>query len=88
MCYKCYKYYNTYNTYNSYNTYFILSHAPPHKKNRPPLRIVCFLFIITKEYNTDYFEDCRKGIKRSILCVCEHLAPEQDTKRVVLDTFD
>ena len=49
--------------------------------------IVCFYFI-KKEYNASYFEDCRRVIKRSILDVCEHLAPEQDAERAVLDTFD
>ena len=46
------------------------------------------IFVPSKGYNASYFGDCGRVIKRSILDVCEHLAPEQDAERAVLDTFD
>lgn len=66
---------------HSYNTYI-------YKKAGYPCGQPAYLCALSEGYNTNYFEDCRSGQKRSILSVCEHFAREQDAKRVVLDTFD
>ena len=65
-----------------------LAHFGKPQKKQATLMDNLPIFVPSKGYNASYFGDCRRVIKRSILDVCEHFAPEQDTKRAVLDTFD
>ena len=85
------RYYRNYKSYRYYIITLIILIAPIYnnKKSKPPELDNLLIYIYHIEvYNTNYFGDCRSGLKRSILCVCEHLAHKQDAERVVLDTFD
>lgn len=86
------RYYRNYKSYRYYIITLIILIAPIYnnKKKQATLELDSLLIYIyhIEVYNTNYFGDCRSGLKRSILCVCEHLAHKQDAERVVLDTFD